>query len=34
MGGPGARAPSTQFGWDKIARITVDVYQRAIDGRG
>jgi hypothetical protein len=23
-----------EFGWDKIARITVDLYQRVIDARG
>ena len=23
-----------EFGWDKIARLTVEVYQRAIDDRG
>ena len=26
--GRAASAPSSEFGWDKIARITVDVYQR------
>jgi starch synthase len=34
MGVAGRQRAVDQFGWDKIARITVDVYQRAIDGRG
>jgi alpha-maltose-1-phosphate synthase len=34
MGVSGRQRAVDEFGWDKIARITVDVYQRAIDGRG
>jgi starch synthase len=34
MGVAGRQRAVDEFGWDKIARITVDVYQRAIDGRG
>ncbi len=34
MGAAGRQRAVDEFGWDKIARITVDVYQRAIDGRG
>ena len=33
MGVAGRQRAVDEFGWDKIARITVDVYQRAIDGR-
>ncbi len=34
MGKAGRVRAVDQFGWDKIARITVDVYQKAIDARG
>jgi starch synthase len=34
MGVAGRQRAVQEFGWDKIARITVDVYQKAIDGRG
>ncbi len=34
MGVAGRTRAVDEFGWDKIARITVDVYQRAIDARG
>jgi alpha-maltose-1-phosphate synthase len=34
MGQAGRRRAVGQFGWDRIAGITVDVYQRAIDARG
>jgi starch synthase len=34
MGVAGRQRAVDEFGWDKIARITVDVYQKAIDGRG
>jgi len=34
MGVAGRQRAVDEFGWDKIARVTVDVYQRAIDGRG
>ncbi|MGB8021791.1 MAG: glycogen synthase [Candidatus Nanopelagicales bacterium] len=34
MGRAGRARAVDQFGWDKIARITVDVYQKAIDSRG
>jgi alpha-maltose-1-phosphate synthase len=34
MGQAGRRRAVEQFGWDRIAGITVDVYQRAIDARG
>ena len=33
MGVAGRQRAVGEFGWDKIARITVDVYQRALDGR-
>lgn len=34
MGVAGRRRAVDEFGWDKIARITVDLYQRVIDARG
>jgi starch synthase len=34
MGEAGRVRAVEQFGWDRIARSTVEVYQRAIDGRG
>ncbi len=34
MGRAGRARAVQEFGWDKIARITVDFYQRAIDARG
>lgn len=34
MGKAGRVRAVDQFGWDKIAKITVDVYQKAIDARG
>ncbi len=34
MGAAGRERAVDQFGWDKIAKITVDVYQRTIDERG
>jgi len=34
MGRAGRMRAVEQFGWDKIARDTVEVYQRAIDARG
>ena len=34
MGVAGRQRAVGEFGWDKIARITVDLYQRVIDARG